>query len=169
MPGNSRVKLLPAFGLLFAALVSPRVADAQDVSKAINGENIWTVMDVINAVNATIDESKTGAALREKAVSKFAECSLLYGGLTRKALSREAKQNYVQAQLATMEIETAIAKPMDVKRKLELEFTAQKSVVMTLDLAKSQGDKELVPFIRNCRSLNDAKQVGNILRDVSRD
>jgi len=169
MSNSPRVSLLPVFALLFGLLLAGPISTRFAYAEAINGENIWTVMDVISAVNRAIDESKSGVELREKAVGRFAECSLMYGGLSRKASTADARQNYVQAQLATMEIETAIAQPLEVKRKLEIETVAQNSVIMTLDLAKSQGDKQLIPFIKGCRSLNDVKEISNVLRELSRE
>ena len=165
MSDSPRVSLLALFGLLLAVLVSPRFAGAEP----INGESIFAVMDVISAVNHAIAESKSGVDLREKAVRRFAECSLMYGGVSRKASTEDAKKNYVQAQLATMEIETAIAQPLEVKRKLEIETAAQRSVILTLDLARTQGDKELVPFLKGCKSLNDVKEITNVLREPARE
>ena len=169
MSNSPRVSLLPVFALLFGLLLAGPISPRFAYAEAINGENIWTVMDVISAVNRAIGESKSGVELREKAVSRFAECSLMYGGLSKKALSADAKQNYVQAQLATMEIETAIAKPLEAKRKLEIETVAQKSVIMSLDLARNQGDQGLIPFIKGCRSLNDVKELSSVLRGLSRE
>jgi len=165
MSDSPRVSLLALFGLLLAVLVSPRFAYAE----SINGESIFAVMDIISAVNRAVEESKDGVELREKAVRRFAECSLMYGGVSRKASTEDAKKNYVQAQLATMEIETAIAQPLEVKRKLEIETAAQRSVVLTLDLARTQGDKELVPFLKGCKSLNDVKEINNALRGPLRE
>ena len=163
MSDTPRVSLLPVFGLLLAVLISPRFARAD----VINGESIWTVMDVISAVNHAIAESKSGVDLREKAVRRFAECSLMYGGLTKKASTEDGRKNYVQAQLATMEIETAIAQPLEAKRKLEIETAAQRTVILTLDLAKNRGDKELVPFLKDCKSLNEVNEINNTLRRLS--
>src|ERR1700722_18974735 len=72
-----RVCLLPVFGLLLASclLISPRPAQAQFPE----GENKWTEIDVTNAINRAIDESKESAELREKLVRRFSECSLMYG------------------------------------------------------------------------------------------
>jgi hypothetical protein len=158
--------LLPVFGLLLAGalLISPRSAHAQYPQ----GENKWAEIDVTNAINRAIDESNASADLREKLVRRFSECSLMYGGLSTLTSNAEAKKNYVQAQLATMEIEATIAKPLQSEKRLELEEGARKSVATMLRAIKAQGDKEVGPLLKNCKALNDFKEINNAVRELSR-
>ena len=161
-----RVRLLPVFGLLLASclLISPRPAQAQFPE----GENKWTEIDVTNAINRAMDESKEGD-LREKLVHRFAECSLTYGGLSTLTSNPEAKKSYVQAQLATMEIESTIAKPLQNEKRLELEQDALKSVGVRLRALKAQNDnKEASAFLKSCKSLNDVREINNAVREISR-
>jgi hypothetical protein len=161
-----RVRLLPVLGLLLAGcwLISPRLAHAQFPE----GENKWAEIDVINAINRAMDESKEGD-LREKLVHRFAECSLTYGGLATLTSNAEAKKSYVQAQLATMEIESTIAKPLQNDKRLELEQDALKSVGVRLRALKTQNDnKEASAFLKSCKSLNDVREINNAVREISR-
>ncbi|MGA2994552.1 hypothetical protein [Bradyrhizobium sp.] len=161
-----RVRLLPVLGLLLAGCwLAARLAHAQFPE----GENKWTEIDVINAINRAMDESKESADLREKLVRRFAECSLTYGGLSTLTSNAEAKKSYVQAQLATMEIESTIAKPLQNEKRLELEEAALKSVGVRLRALKAQNDnKEASAFLRGCKSLNDVREINNAVREISR-
>jgi hypothetical protein len=161
-----RVRLLPVLGLLLAGCwLLPRLAHAQFPE----GENKWAEIDVINAINRAMDESKEGADLREKLVHRFAECSLTYGGLSTLTSNPEAKKSYVQAQLATMEIESTIARPLQNEKRLELEQDALKSVGVRLRALKAQNDnKEASAFLRSCKSLNDVREINNAVREISR-
>ena len=163
MSDNPKVILLLAFGVVSALPISPRFAYAQSTG----GDSTWTVLDVTAAINGAIEESKEGVELREKVVLRFSECSLMYGGLSTLASNAEAKKNYVQAQTATMEIESAIAKPLQSEKRLELEGAARRSVAMMLRAMKAQGDKEVGPLLRNCKALNDLKEIKNALRELS--
>ena len=160
-----RVRLLPVLGLLLAGCwLLPRLAHAQFPE----GENKWAEIDVINAINRAMDESKEGD-LREKLVHRFAECSLTYGGLSTLTSNPEAKKSYVQAQLATMEIESTIAKPFQNEKRLELEQDALKSVGVRLRALKAQNDnKEASAFLKSCKSLNDVREINNAVREISR-
>jgi hypothetical protein len=166
MLNRLRVCLLPVFGLLLASclLISPRPAQAQFPE----GENKWTEIDVTNAINRAIDESKESAELREKLVRRFSECSLMYGGLSTLTSNADAKKSYVQAQLATMEIESTIAKPLQNDKRLELEQAALKSVGVVLRAVKAQNDKEIAPLLKSCKSLNDVREINNAVREISR-
>jgi hypothetical protein len=161
-----RVRLLPVLGLLLAdCWLLPHLAHAQFPE----GENKWAEIDVINAINRAMDESKEGADLREKLVHRFAECSLTYGGLATLTSNAEAKKSYVQAQLATMEIESTIARPLQNEKRLELEQDALKSVGVRLRALKAQNDnKEASAFLRGCKSLNDVREINNAVREISR-
>lgn len=164
MSDSPRVNLLPVFGLLLAVLISPRLAHAQSA----DGDR-WTVIDVTTAMKRAIEESKNGVELREKIVRRFAECSLTYGALSRMASNADARKNYYQAQIATMEIESTVAQPMESKRKLEIEDAAQKSAAMTIDLLKSRNDSELASLLKSCKSINDVKELNEALRELSRE
>jgi hypothetical protein len=166
MLDSLRIRLLPVLGLLLASslLISPRTAHAQFPE----GVNKWAEIDVTNAITRAIDESNASAELREKLVRRFSECSLMYGGLSTLTSNAEAKKNYVQAQLATMEIESAIAKPLQSEKRLELEEAARKSVAAMLRALKAQGDKEVGPLLKNCKALNDFKEVNNAVQELSR-
>jgi hypothetical protein len=162
-----RVRLLPVYGLLLLAgcwLISPGLVHAQFPEAA----NKWTEIDVTNAINRALDESKESAELREKLVQRFSECSLMYGGLSTLSSNAEAKKSYVQAQLATMEIESAIAKPLQNDKRLELEQAALKTVGVVLRALKAQNDKEIAPLLKSCKSLNDVREINNAVRDISR-
>ena len=163
-----RVRLLPVSCLLLLAgcwLILPRLAHAQFPE----GENKWAEIDVINAINRAMDDSKDSADLREKLVHRFAECSLTYGGLATLTTNAEAKKSYVQAQLATMEIESTIAKPLQSDKRLELEQAALKSVGVRLRALKAQNDnKEASAFLKSCKSLNDVREINNAVREISR-
>src|ERR1700726_1915524 len=125
MSDSPRVILLLVF-VISALPISPRFAYAQSTGR----DSIWAVLDVTAAINSAIEESKEGVELREKVVRRFSECSLVYGGLSTLASSAEAKKNYVQAQAATMEVESTIAKPLQSQKRLEIDGAARTSVDM---------------------------------------
>jgi hypothetical protein len=100
-------------------------------------------------------------------VRRFSECSLIYGGLSTLASNADAKKNYVQAQAATMEVESTISRPLQSVRRLEIEEAARKSVAMMLRAINVQGNKEVGPLLRNCKALNDLKEIKNALRELS--
>jgi hypothetical protein len=91
----------------------------------------------------------------------------MYGGLSTLASDAESKKNYVQAQIATMEVESTIAKPLQSQKRLEIEEAARKSVATTLRAIKAQGNKEVGPLLRSCKALNDLKEIKNALRELS--
>jgi hypothetical protein len=163
MSDSPRVLLRLVFGLLSALLISPRLACAQ----SSDGTSTWAVLDVTAAINRAIDESKEGVELREKVVHRFSECSLMYGGLSTLTSNAEAKKNYVQSQIATMRVESTIAKPLQSERRLELEEAARRSVAMKMRAIKQQGDKEVGPLLKNCKALNDLREIKNALRELS--
>src|ERR1700739_1318557 len=152
MSDSPRVILLLVFGLISALPISPRFAYAQST-----GDSMWTVLDVTAAINSAIEESKESVELREKVVRRFSECSLMYGGLSTLASTAEAKKDYVQAQGATLEVESRIAKPLQSEKRLEIEEAARKSVALMLRAMKAQGNKEGGPLLRNSKALNDLK------------
>src|SRR6202162_6152294 len=136
MSDSSKVILLLVFGVISALPISPRFAYAQSTGR----DNTWAVLDVTAAINSAIEESKEGVELREKVVRRFSECSLMYGGLSTLASNAEAKKNYVQAQAATMEVESTIAKPLQSEKRLEIEEAARKTAAMMLGAMTRQGD-----------------------------
>ena len=158
-----RVILLPFFGVLSALLILPRFACAQFA----DADSTWAVLDVTATINSAIEKSKEAVELREKVVLRFSECSLMYGGLSTLTSNAEAKKNYVRAQVATMEVESTIAKPLQSEKRLEIEEAARRSVAMMLRAIKKQGDKEVGPLLKNCKALNDLKEVNNALRELS--
>ena len=166
MPDSFRMRLLPVFGLLVAGhlLISPPLAHAQ----LAEGENKWALLDITAAINIALGENKDGSELREKVVRRFAECSLMYGGLSTLASSADAKKNYVQAQLATMEIESRISGPLQPEKRLVLEEAARSSVAIMLRSVKAQGDKAVSPLLKSCKSFNDVREVNNALQEISR-
>jgi hypothetical protein len=166
MSDNPRVSLLPVFGLLLAVLIPPRFAYAQLPARE---SSTWAVLDVTGALNRAIEESNGGVALREKVVRRSAECSLTYGALVKLASNAETKKSYIRAETATMEVESEIAKPLGPGRRLEIEDIALKSVTMMVDLVKKQGDKELVAFLKKCKSLNDLNEIKNAVHELSRE
>jgi hypothetical protein len=166
MLDDLKVRFLPVLALLTAGylLISPSPAGAQVTQDA----NKWAELDVTNAINRAIEENNGGDELREKLVRRFSECSLMYGGLSTLATNADAKKNYVQAQLATMEIEATIAKPLQSAKRLELEQAAQVSVAVMLRAVKAQGDKEVGPLLKNCKALNDFREINNAVRELAR-
>src|SRR6202035_1593638 len=146
MSDSPRVILLLVF-VISALPISPRFAYAQSTGR----DSRWAVLDATAAINSAIEESKEGVELREKVVRRFSECSLMYGGLSTLVSNAEAKKNYIQSQAATMEIEEA----------------ARKTVAMMLGAMTVQGDKEVGPLHRNCKALNDLKEIKNALRELS--
>jgi hypothetical protein len=52
-------------------------------------------------------------------------------------------------------------------RRLEIEEAARKSVAMMLRAINVQGNKEVGPLLRNCKALNDLKEIKNALRELS--
>src|SRR4029077_17241785 len=148
MSDSPRVILLLVFGAISALPIWPRLACAQSTGR----DSTWAVLDVTAAINSAIEGSNEGVELREKVVRRFSECSLMYGGLSTLASNAEAKKNYVQAQTATMEVESTIAKPLQTQKRLEIEVAAQKSVAMTLRAVKEQGNKEVGPLLRSCKA-----------------
>jgi len=163
MSDSPRVILLLVFAALSALPISPRLAYGQ----AAERDSTWAVLDVTAAINSAIDESKNGAELRERLVRRFSECSLMYGGLSTLTANVEAKKSYVQAQTATMEVEAALAKPLQQEKRLELEGTARNTVALMLRAIKLQGDKEVGPLLKNCKALNDLKEIKKALRELS--
>ena len=163
MSDSPRVILLLAVGALSALLISPHPARAQFADR----DSTWAVLDIIAGINSAIDESTAGVELREKAVRRLAECSLMYGGLSTLASNAEAKKNYVQAQIATSEVEATVAKPLQQEKRLELEQAARGSVATMLRAMKAQSDKEVGPLLRNCKALNDVPEIKNALRELS--
>lgn len=164
MIDSPKVILLVVFGVLSALLISPRFACAQST----DGDSTWAVLDITNAIDRAIEESKESVELREKVVRRFSECSLIYGGLSTLASDAEAKKSFVQAQRATMEIEAAIGKPLQSARRVELEETALRSVGFMLRLINAQhNSKEAAPLLKNCKALNDSKEIRNALREIS--
>ena len=157
-----RVFLWLAFGLLAALPASPRAAFAQ--SKG--GDSTWAALDVTAAINSAIEKSRDGADLREKVVRRFSECSLVYGGLSTLTSNPEAKKNYVEAQAATMEIESSLAKPLERTRRLQLEEAARISVATILRSMGLHGDKEVGPLLKHCKAINDLKEIKNALREL---
>src|SRR6201996_3774335 len=154
MSDNFRVIRLLAFGALSASLISP----CQTLAQSADGDRTWAVMDIANALNSAL-EGENGAELREKAVRRFSECSLVYGGLSTLTANAEAKKSYVRAQEATAVIESALAKPLQPQRRLELEQSAQRFVALMLRTVKAQGDKEVGPLLKSCKALNDVSEV----------
>jgi hypothetical protein len=163
MSDSPMVILLLVFGVVSALPISSRLAYAQSTGR----DSTWAVLDVTAAINSAIEESKEGVELRDKVVRRFSECSLMYGGLSTLASHAEAKKDYVQAQVATMEVESTIAKPLQSEKRLEIEEAARKSVALMLRSMKAQGDKEVGPLLRNCKALNDLKEIKNALRELS--
>ena len=163
MSDSLRVILLLVLAVISALPISPRFAYAQSAGR----DSTWAALDVTAAINGAIEESKEGVELREKVVRRFSECSLMYGGLSTLASTAEAKKDYVQAQVATMEVELTIAKPLQSEKRLEIEEAARKSVALMLRAMKAQGNKEVGPLLRNCKALNDLKEIKNALRELS--
>ena len=163
MSDTPRLFLLLAFGLLSALPISPRVALAQ----SRGGDSTWAALDVSAALNSAIEKSKDSAELREKVVRRFSECSLVYGGLSTLTANPEAKKNYIEAQTATMEVEAAIAKPLQRQKRLELEEAARVSVALKLRSMGLHGDKEVGPLVRHCKAINDLREIKNALRELS--
>jgi hypothetical protein len=173
MSDSPRVILLLAFGVISALIsalpISPRFAYAQSTGR----DSLWAVLDVTTAINSAIEDSKEGVELREKVVRRFSECSLMYGGLSTLTSNAEAKKNYAQSQIATMEIESAISKPLQSGKRLEIEEAARKSVATMLRAINVQGYKDVQGYkevgalLRNCKALNDLKEIKNALRELS--
>jgi hypothetical protein len=66
-----------------------------------------------------------------------------------------------------MEVQSMIAQPLQFERYKEIEEVAKKSVAKMLDVLKGHGEKELVPFLRSCKSLNELKEINHALRELS--
>ena len=175
MSDRPKVILLLAFGALSALLISPHLACAQpkqsppaDSAKQSGpADTTWAALDVTAALNTAIDESSESAELREKVVRRFSECSLMYGGLSTLTSNAEVKKSYVQAQQATMEVESTIAKPLQQAKRLELEEAARRSVALMLRGVKAQGDKEVGPLLKNCKALNEANEMKKAMQEIS--
>lgn len=163
MSNRPKLIVLLAFWGLTALLISPHSASAQ----AAGRDTTWAALDVTAAINNAIGENKDAPDLREKVVRRFSECSLLYGGLSTLSSSADAKKNYVAAQLATMEIEATLAKPLQSEKRLELEEAARRSVALLLRTVKAQGDKEVGPLVKKCKAINDLKEIKNALQELS--
>lgn len=164
MFGSRSAILLMVFGVLSAMPASPRAARAQSSS----GDSMWTAIDVTKAIVATIEESKDGVEMREKAVRRFSECSLTYGGLSTMTSNAETKKNYAEAQQATAEIELTIAKPLEPAKRLELEEAARQTVAVMLRTVKAEGSKEVAPLLKSCKALNNSKEVRGALQELVR-
>jgi hypothetical protein len=162
MSDSPRLTVLLVFGVS-VLLISPHSAYAQSTG----GDTTWAALDVTAAINNAIEERKDVVDLREKAVRRFSECSLLYGGLATLTTNADVKKNYVTAQLATMEIESTIAKPLQSEKRIELEETARKTVALLLRTVKAQGDKEVGPLVKKCKAINDLKEIKNAVQELS--
>lgn len=160
MSGSRSAIWLMIFGVLSAMPVLPRLAHAQSST----GDSLWTVLDVMRAINTTIEESGAADQMRERAVRRFSECSLVYGGLSTMTTNAETKKNYAEAQHATAEIEYQLSKPLQQDKRLELETAARQSVAMMLRTVKASGSKEVAPLLKSCKSLNDAREVKGALQ-----
>ena len=163
MSGSSRVILLLVFGVISALPASLRIAYAQATAK----DSTWVALDVTAAINNAIEERKESPELREKVVRRFSECSLMYGGLSTFSSDAEAKKNYLQSQVATMEIESTIAKPLQSQKRLELEEAARISVATMLRALKAKDDKQVRSLLKNCKAINDLKEMKSALRELS--
>jgi hypothetical protein len=152
------------FGLLIVGclLISPRGADAQFNDNA----NKWDVLDVINAINRAIDKDGASPDLREKVVRRLAECSLAYGTLSRLTTTESAKKGYRQAQQATMDVQTQVAEKMDLERYKQVIQAAQRQTSDMLFDIKGH-EKELAALVKNCKSLNEARDVDNAVRELA--
>lgn len=162
MSDGPRVIIRLVFGVLSALLVQPNLAHAQ----AARADTTWAALDIIAALNNSIDESKEGAGLRERLVRRFSECSLTYGGLSTLTTNVDVKKSYVQAQEATAEVEFAIAKPLPPAKRLELEETARRSVALMLRTVKAEGNKEVAPLLKNCKALNNLNEIKTGLQEL---
>lgn len=162
MSDSPRVILLLVVGALSVLSISPRPVHAQPV----RGETTWATLDITAALNNAIEESGEGVALREKLVRRFSECSLMYGGLSTLTSNADARKSYIKAQEATMEVESAIGKPLPSAKRLELEESARRSVALMLRTVKAQGDKEVSPLLKNCKALNDLSEIKTGLREL---
>ena len=160
MSGSRRAIWLMIIGLLSAMPALPRPAHAQ----ASTGDSLWTVLDVMRAINATIEESPAADEMRQRAVRRFSECSLMYGGLSTMTTNAETKKNYTEAQHAPAEIEYQLSKPLQQQKRLELETAAHKSVAAMLRTVKAEGAKEVAPLLKSCKALNDAREVKGALQ-----
>jgi hypothetical protein len=163
MSDSRKLIILLAFSALSVTLILPGSVRAQSTSK----DTAWAALDVTGALNGAIEENKEAAGLREKVVRRFAECSLLYGGLSTLTSNADVKKNYIEAQLATMEIETTIAKPLQSEKRVELEESARKNVALMLRTVKAQGDKEVGPLIKKCKAINDLKEIKSAVQELS--
>ena len=163
MSDSPRLTVLLVFSALSLAVISPRSVHAQSTSK----DTAWAALDVTGAINGAIEENKQAVDLREKVVRRFAECSLLYGGLSTLTSNADVKKNYIEAQLATMEIETTIAKPLQSEKRVELEETARKTVALMLRTVKAQGNKEVGPLVKKCKAINDLKEIKSAVQELS--
>jgi hypothetical protein len=160
---SPRLIVLLVFWVLSALLISPCSVHAQSTGR----DTAWAALDVTAALNSAIEESKEAVELREKVVRRFSECSLLYGGLSTLTSNDEAKKNYIEAQLVTMEIESTIAKPLQSEKRVELEEAARRTVALLLRTVKAQGDKEVGPLVKKCKAINDLKEIKNALQELS--
>ena len=163
MSDSPKFTVVLVFSVLSFALISPRYGHAQSVGK----DTAWAALDVTGAINGAIEENKEATDLREKVVRRFSECSLLYGGLSTLTSNADARKNYVAAQLATMEIESTIAKPLKNEKRVELEETARKNVALLLRTVKAQGDKEVGPLVKKCKAINDLKEIKSAVQELS--
>ena len=165
MLDSLRVRFLPVFGLLLAGylLTSPRFAHAQFA----DGDTKWAVIDVTAAINRAIEQSKGGIELRENVVRRFSECSLMYGALSNLATNAEAKKSYFQAEVSTMEVQSVIAEPLQLDRYKEIMDLAKTPVAKLLNDLKKHDEKELAPFLKNCKSFNEVKEINNAVRELS--
>jgi hypothetical protein len=166
MLDSFRIRLLPVFALLLAGclLISPRSAHAQFA----DGEKKWAVLDVAAAINRAIDESKGGVELREKVVRRFSECALVYGALSKLAMDPQARKSYIEAQLLIVDAQATIAEPLKVERFREIMAAAKPAVGRMVGDLNRHDDKELAPFLKSCKSLNEVSEINNAVRELSR-
>lgn len=159
------MKLPTVFGLLLAGclLISPRATYAQ----FNDNNNKWDVLDVTTAINRAIDEDKANPDLREKVVRRLAECSLAYGTLSRLTSTEDAKKSYRQAQQATMDVQAHVAEKLELEKYKQVIQAAQRLTSDMLFDVRGH-EKELAALVKNCKSLNEAREVDTAVRELSR-
>jgi hypothetical protein len=162
MSSNPKVIFRLVFCALVVSSISPRFASAQNSER----DSTWAVLDVVATINNAIEASDDALNLRARAVRRLAECSLAYGGLSTLTSRPETKKSYVDAQLATSQVEAAIGKPLQKDARLELEEAARRSVALMLRSVKTQGEKEIGPLIKSCKALNNAAEVKRALQEL---
>jgi len=92
----------------------------------------------------------------------------VYGALSKLAMDPQARKSYIEAQLLIVDAQATIAEPLKVERFREIMAAAKPAVGRMVGDLNRHDDKELAPFLKSCKSLNEVNEINNAVRELSR-